>query len=150
MESSILCDVLVVATRLVKSNVLKVTGSQFLLWLSFYDLILEGVEANIDNRDVLYAFLQFIQIQANQRLPPQEMHQRIFSTVCRGRDAHVDDFRFQTATQQQLHRFIQVEDSDDSLRIIVMVDGRNNNLKQQSGIDPARYSNPFRRCAPAA
>lgn len=144
MEYSILCDILDMATRLIQSDVLKIQGSQIVIWLSFYDLILEGMEANVSNLDTFYSFLQFIQIQTSHI----QMHQRIFSIFCRGRDAHVDDLRCQRLVQHQLNRFVQIETSD-SLRMIRMHDGTTNS-KTKATIDTTRHLNPFCRCAPAA
>ena len=144
MDYFILCDIFDMMTRLIQSDVLKIQGSQIVIWLSFYDLILEGMEANVSNLDTFYSFLQFIQIQTSHI----QMHQRIFSLFCRGRDAHVDDLRCQRLVQQQLNRFVQIETSD-SLRMITMHDGTANS-KTKATIDTKRHLNSFCRCAPAA
>jgi hypothetical protein len=156
MDSTILSNILFMMSKLSKFGFHRFQGSQIVRWLSFFDLVLEGVEENVNSLEVFRSFCLYMRIQSDNSCPPQEVHERILICVCRGLDAHPENLECQQVGQSILLRF-QPDETTGVLRMVPANHNRTDTLQvsdiSNSRTTRSRYSaNPFghSRCAPAA
>jgi hypothetical protein len=111
LKESIFNDILFTMIRLMEYNVHHFQASQIVQWLSYFDLILEGVQENIDKPKVFHNFCRFLEIHNKGRAPPQETHQRIFCILCRGLEIH-------QLGQSLVTRFFVLDETNTIPRIV--------------------------------
>jgi len=84
----ILCDTIVLLSKLLEHRILKVNPSGILRWISLFDLIMEGVEIHFECAK-LFAALCKLLTQTGLESLPIECSQRIVFSVSRGMQLHM-------------------------------------------------------------
>jgi hypothetical protein len=129
-----------------KLGVLDFLPNQIIKWLRLFDLILDGVEINLDQAGAFVSFVSFLKKRVDN-FPPLEFHERIVSCLCRGLILHAADETCQTLGNSLLFRFVGQVAS-----ITTMAANNTGTDVRISTIFNDGYTSPYgqNHCAPAA
>ena len=111
-EATVLKDVFFLLYKLMKNEILNYDAEKVLRWMSLFDLLAEGVEANLHHVDVFKSFCFFLTINPS---PPQELRQRITLCLRRGLSLHIDDDTCQSIGQSSLQNYKEQQKRDERI-----------------------------------
>lgn len=152
MDMTILSKVIFMLSKLSDYGVHRFQEFQIMRWLSFFDLILEGVEENVRDVETFKSFCLYMRADT-EKCPPHEVHGRILACVGIGLRVHREDSECQRLGESILLRFLSydtMESTNQNRSTAPQNAPFSTNRRRKRGTIASSFSSGYSRCAPAA